>query len=528
MPDAARVAQAVPLEVPVVLRGAKLSSDTGKPELFTETARTILVFDNGVVLNIHSRLTVGQTVFIHNTQNGREVLCKVLEAPPDSEPGFTDLEFTTVQQDFWGANLGTETRATEPEARATPPATAAADSDSEERAKMREPSGMPSDDPLAMMLENSAKIDVPSMTNPSKESGMPLREELMSAHEMAPDINAAPISVPDFEPAVTSDKPGSEPTGEQIDAALKQMTSAPLPGTEDEGSSDEKHIAALMARDARLAKFAAFKERQQAEKTQGPAKAADTAAAPAAAPASKRSAERQPEAAESSDHEVKTIGSKPSIGELLTSAKYSKYVMAGACALIAVALFFVWRAMHVPSVQDNFQLASTTTPPIPTPAVPPSGADSIPANSATVNSPQSAASPVRSSRSEASEARTARNRANDAAESDAAAERRRRFTDVHGDPITPAQVISQPQPTLPPWAVDVEVDGIVTLDAALDERGNVTDMKVLSGPRQLQREAERAIGLWEFTPARADGKPVPSHLTLSVQFLPPPPPKRFP
>ena len=103
-----------------------------------------------------------------------------------------------------------------------------------------------------------------------------------------------------------------------------------------------------------------------------------------------------------------------------------------------------------------------------------------------------------------------------------AAERRRRFTDAHGDPISPAQVISQPQPTLPPWAVGVGVDGIVTLDAALDERGNVTDVKVLSGPRQLQREAQRAIGLWEFTPAHADGKPVSSHLTLSVQFLPPP------
>jgi TonB family protein len=527
MPDAARVAQAIPLEVPIVLRGAKTSSETGKPELFTETARTILVFDNGVVLNIHSRLTVGQTVFIHNTQNGREVLCKVLEAPPENEPGFTDLEFTTAQEDFWGANAGNATAADEAQAQGAAPAPSTANAESDERAKMREPSGRPADDPLAMMLENSAQIDVPSMTNPSKESGMPLKEELMSAHEMAPDPNAAPISVPDFEPAVTSDKPSSEPTGEQIDAALKQMTSAgaPLPGTEDEGSSDEKHIAALMARDARLAKFAAFKERQQAEKSQGPAKAADTAPAPAAAPATKRSAERKSEAAESNDQEVKTIASKPSVGDLLTSAKYSKYVLTGAIALIGVALFFVWRAMHVPTVQDNFQIASAT-PANPAPAAQPPAGSAMPADSDSASAAQPAASPVKSSRSEAAEARPPRNRAGEATDTDAEAARRHRFTDVHGDPITPAQVISQPQPTLPPWAVGVGVDGVVTLDAELDERGNVTGMKVLSGPRQLQREAERAIGLWEFAPARADGKPVASHLTLSVQFLPPPPPKR--
>jgi len=524
MPDAARVAQAVPLEVPIVLRGAKISAETGKPELFTETARTVLVFENGVVLNIHSRLTVGQTVFVHNTQNGREVMCKVLEAPAESEPGFTDLEFTTVQEDFWGANLGAVQSAAEAETSA--PAAASAESD--ERAKMLEPSGTPADDPLAMMLETANNIDVPSMTSPAKESGMPLKEELMSAHEMAPDPAAATVHVSDFEPASTSDSPASEPTGEQIDAALKQMTSAgkPLTGADDESSSDEKHIAALMARDARLAKFAAFKERQQAEKSQRAAEPQDAAAvtAPASAPASKKSAERKPEAAEPTDHEVKTIGSKPSVGDLLTSPKYSKFVMIGACALVALALWFIWRAMHVPSIQDNFQFASTT-PANPAPGAQPSGAAAAAADSIGSNSAQPGASALRSSRSEAGETRPSRNRDENSAESEAA-ERRHRFTDAHGDPITPAQVISQPQPTLPPWAVGVGVDGVITLDAIVDEHGNVTDVKVLSGPRQLQREAERAIGLWEFAPARADGKPVPSHLTLSVQFLPPPPPKR--
>ncbi len=72
------------------------------------------------------------------------------------------------------------------------------------------------------------------------------------------------------------------------------------------------------------------------------------------------------------------------------------------------------------------------------------------------------------------------------------------------------------------------MDGVVTMDVTINEKGNVAGTKVLSGPRALQREAERALGLWQFAPGQSGGKPTSSHLTLSVQFLPPPPPKRFP
>jgi TonB family protein len=58
----------------------------------------------------------------------------------------------------------------------------------------------------------------------------------------------------------------------------------------------------------------------------------------------------------------------------------------------------------------------------------------------------------------------------------------------------------------------------VTLDATIDEKGNIAQTKVLSGPRQLQHAAEQAVGLWEFAPAESGGKPVSSHMTLTVEF----------
>jgi TonB family protein len=515
MPDAARVAQAHALDVPIVLRGAKKSADPEKPELFTETARTVLVFDNGAVLHLHSKLVVGQTVYIHNTQNGREVLCKVLEAPGEGELGLTDLEFTTAMPDFWGITFGADSAAGTAQARATAADSAAANGDSAEQAKMREPSGKPADDPLAMMLETASRIDVPSMTTPGKESGVPLHEELMSAHEVAPDPSAIPVPMPDFEPAATSAAPASEPTGEQIDAALKQMSVAatPLTGTEAEGTNDEKHLAALMARDARLAKFAAFKEKQQAEKSQRGAAPGEPA------PPSTKNA---PEPAGDAEgvREVKTISSKSSLVDRLTTGKNATYVTMGACLLIAVAIFFIWRAMRVPPVGDIVQPDSATAQPKTPP--PPAAA---PANAAQPEAPLVKTQPVKS---ESAEVRSSRSREDVGAESVSASSRRRNSAEASSAAIVPAQVLSQPQPTLPPWAVGVQLDGVITLDVTIDEHGNVAGATVVSGPRALQREAERAIGLWEFSPAQSSGKPVPSHLRLSVEFLPPPPQKRFP
>jgi outer membrane biosynthesis protein TonB len=518
MPDAARVAQAHALDVPIVLRGAKAGADPERPELFTETARTVLVFDNGAVLHLHSKLKVGQTVFIHNTQNGREILCKVLEAPKEGELGLTDLEFTTAAADFWGIDFSGHSAAREKQSQDAGP-NAGAKTVSAEQAKMVSPSGKSADDPLAMMLETSSKIDVGSMTNPGKESGMPMREELMSAHEMAPDPSAMPVAVPDFIPAVTVDAPepsASVPTGEQIDAALKQMSGAATPltgaGAEGDATNDEKHIAALMARDARLAKFAAFKEKQQAEKAQRASGPSDPAAP--AAPAAKAVAEPKPE--DDSAHKVKTIGSKPSMLDQLTTGKNANYSALGACVLIAVAIFFIWRAMHVPVIPDLLLPDLTTSQP--KPAAPaaenPSQADAASGKNGSL-------------KADSAQLRARGTRGEESAESDPASSRNRRFAEPSAG-VIPAQVLSQPQPTLPPWAVGVQVDGIISMDVTIDEKGNVAETKIISGPRELQREAERAVGLWQFQPAQSGGKPVASHMRLSVEFLPPPPPKRFP
>lgn len=513
MPDAARIAQAQAREVPVVLKGAHDADESGKRELFTENATTVLVFENGAVLHLRSKLAVGQTVFIHNAQNGREVLCKVLEAPEQGGLGLTDLEFTAAVPDFWDANSHDAAEPAGADSQDSP----AADQQNESHV----PSGKPGDDSLAMMLETASKIDVRSMTAPNKESGVPdsrspLREELMAAHEMAPDASAAPASVPvpDFEPAATTNSPAAEPTGEQIDAALKQMSgAAPAPAQldpmEPEPPPDEKHLAALMARDARLAKFAAFKEKQaqQAQKDGG------------AKEAGKEGSDDEEGAAES---KPKLAVMEMSLVDRLTTGKNATYSTIAVGVLVVVAFGVIWHSIRGSFVHPS-QPPTAVAPTQPMPPAPATigtnPATASPATSrATVptETRQPSATPSRPSRAETETA------PNPEAAGDAdAASRRHRRTATSGDAIEPAEVLSQPQPTLPLWAVGLQVDGVVKLDALIDEKGNVAETRVLSGPRALQREAERAIGLWVFEPARADGKAIPSHLTLSVGFLPP-------
>src|SRR5271163_501600 len=97
-------AQATALEIPVTIQGAKPVEGTERRELFTEATKTTLVFENGAVVSLNSRVSLGQCVFLRNDQSGREILCKVLKWRQVGQSGYTDLEFTADDSAFWGVH----------------------------------------------------------------------------------------------------------------------------------------------------------------------------------------------------------------------------------------------------------------------------------------------------------------------------------------------------------------------------------------------------------------------------------------
>src|SRR6266850_1883072 len=77
---------------------------------------------------------------------------------------------------------------------------------------------------------------------------------------------------------------------------------------------------------------------------------------------------------------------------------------------------------------------------------------------------------------------------------------------IHVDPIYPA------------IAQTARVQGVVILEAIIDERGLVKSVSVLRSIPLLDRAAEDAVRQWRFTPARLNGEAVPVVMTVTVRF----------
>jgi periplasmic protein TonB len=87
-----------------------------------------------------------------------------------------------------------------------------------------------------------------------------------------------------------------------------------------------------------------------------------------------------------------------------------------------------------------------------------------------------------------------------------------------GGDVQPARLISSVPPSYPALARTQHIAGDVRLDALIDATGRVTTMKVVSGPSLLHQAAKDSLRQWKYQAATLDGKPVPMHLTVTVQF----------
>jgi len=486
MPDAARIAQANALEVPVTIQGSKIVAGTEQRELFTETTKTTLTFDNGAVLNLKVRVLAGQSVFLRNEQSGREILCRVLESPPEGQTGYTDLEFTVHDPEFW----------------ATPAEKPAAAAQTSEIQEVNEAAGK-------------------SLVAAS------IREDLAPNYE----------EVPALPPETPTPLPSSH---------LPETTEAspePPEAVESNDTKDEEQLAALLVREAKRAakRATAAKETKQVEQ------------APASEDAANQS--QTTSAVASKAKAFSTLAFRLHAMRQLTTGKNAVAVGIVASVLIAAAIGFIWHTVRGTFIhEDDRPFAASTqsaqhalpagAPPsqVPASAVAAGGPATAPAPSASKSEHPTVAQepPVKTAMNSAGTAaalrvaprgKTVEDSAASAApkagtgravlNADAAAlgqGKHRRPNQLIAQETIPAKIVSQTQPAFPPWAKDLDVDGVVKLDAVIDEKGNVTETKLLSGPRVLRHAAERAIELWIFEPAQSDGKPTATHMELTVEF----------
>lgn len=88
---------------------------------------------------------------------------------------------------------------------------------------------------------------------------------------------------------------------------------------------------------------------------------------------------------------------------------------------------------------------------------------------------------------------------------------------VGGD-VKQARLISSVAPVYPQLARNQRLSGDVVIDALVDVHGNVSTMKVISGPAMLHQAAMDALRQWKYQPATLNGQAMAMHLSVTVQF----------
>jgi TonB family protein len=79
-------------------------------------------------------------------------------------------------------------------------------------------------------------------------------------------------------------------------------------------------------------------------------------------------------------------------------------------------------------------------------------------------------------------------------------------------------LITKIPPVYPPAAKKAHVQGKVILQAVIGKQGHVENLKVVSGPNELQQSAMDAVRQWAYKPYLVNGQPVEVTTKITVIY----------
>lgn len=88
---------------------------------------------------------------------------------------------------------------------------------------------------------------------------------------------------------------------------------------------------------------------------------------------------------------------------------------------------------------------------------------------------------------------------------------------VGGD-VKPPREIKVVPPVYSPIAQQAHAEGVVIIDAVIDDHGDVVEARAVSGPGLLIPEALKAVMQWKYEPTYLDGTPVAIRMEVQVHF----------
>jgi TonB family protein len=87
-----------------------------------------------------------------------------------------------------------------------------------------------------------------------------------------------------------------------------------------------------------------------------------------------------------------------------------------------------------------------------------------------------------------------------------------------GGELVPPRLLAPAPVEYPQMARMTRAEGSVVIDALIDENGRVAEMRIVSGPGVFHQAAKESLAQWRYQPALLNGKPISTHLYVTIQF----------
>jgi TonB family protein len=84
--------------------------------------------------------------------------------------------------------------------------------------------------------------------------------------------------------------------------------------------------------------------------------------------------------------------------------------------------------------------------------------------------------------------------------------------------VMEANILTKANPIYPVAAKKAKIQGRVVLQAVIGKDGKIENLRVVSGPKQLQQSALDAVRQWTYKPYLLNGYPVELETTINVVY----------
>jgi Gram-negative bacterial TonB protein C-terminal len=490
----------VALETTVIATGARPGDTAAKRELFTEETQTVLVFEQGAVIRLSAAVADGQLLFLTNKATGKEVVTQVLRKRSFRPTNcYVDLEFTEACPDFWGIEFPKAGKAA-----------SVSDADAAEKLSDDEDSG-----------SGALKPAVP----PSMQEVERLKSEVAGLQTQLKSLQ-------------TGQNPVTETAGKPEVKSAAQI-SAELVRKEEEKRLEELFAMEAKQDESNLPKrLVAYPQKSANRILQQPgvrrsliaALVVVLAAAGAYWFGALRALTKKTSSAKAAPSQAifpvsgptpVPIGQKTAVGSATASPSDNDNVKASSAPAENIVKNPVGNSASIAAADNK------------------TGVLGLPLNSAIPGPVKSSSENVFSARvAPSSEAKRRRGQpaseltnkrlSNKPAPSESSAGAVSSTTaasDASGVGIIPdgdgyigPKLVRGVKPVAPAEALKNYVTGNVNLDALVDAAGHVKSVTVLSGPAKLRETAIEDIKQYIYQPAKKNGKAVPAHVQVSLQF----------